>query len=118
MMQAQMQMMMQAMMQPGSQQMPQQQMPGFPAGQAPTQPGVVPGQQAPAQPVPFNDLITAFQQKNSISGAAPSAAMPQTMPQDVPTGNISAVGAPALGAAPAPAPTSNAAAGNPFDMFG
>merc|ERR1719384_2180396 len=100
---------MQAMMQPG-QQMPQQQMPGFPAGQMQAQPGVAPGQQVPMQqPAPFNDLITAFQQKNSISGAGPPAAMPQTMPQDFPVANVNAVGAPAPGAAPAPAPASNTA---------
>mmetsp|Transcript_87639 Transcript_87639/g.252747 ORF Transcript_87639/g.252747 Transcript_87639/m.252747 type:complete len:83 (+) Transcript_87639:2-250(+) len=67
-----------------------------PAGQQqqPVQPA------APGEPV-FNDLVTAFQQKNSISNAAG--------------------GAPAAGAqaAPAPAPSGPPAgnSGNPFDMF-
>lgn len=107
MMQAQMQMMMQAMgnmggmMQPHS--MPQQ-MPGNQMGQMAAGPGV-PEQSNAASPggAQFNDLVTAFQQKNSISGAA---------------------GAPAQGpaqqaAAPGPAqPTPGGGSGNPFDMFG
>jgi len=100
MMQAQMQMMMQAQMmmqQPGAQ-MPQQ-MPGFSQGQLPAQPGASSTQQAVQEPAQFNDLVTAFQQKNSISGG----------------GNPSAGNVGSSHPAAAPAPSSS---GNPFDMFG
>merc|ERR1712087_907554 len=94
---AQMQMMMQGQTAPGQmgQQMPGQQMPGMPGGQPGMQRQPDAAGQGGAQ---FNDLVSAFQQKASVSGVSTGG----------PTANPG-------GAPPQQAPNS---AGNPFDMFG
>ncbi|CAE8674792.1 unnamed protein product [Polarella glacialis] len=70
----------------------------------------VPGQTGPAQ---FNDLVSTFQQKNTISG--PSAGMhPQADGAGMPGGYMQSA---AAAAAPSPA-AAGGESGNPFDMFG